>query len=88
MPIKPWDRCWWGVEFCTDASEPILLIDGWFRQRPQRNIGEPPRVLLFDTRAKARTWCKATTDKYRHLGMGWKFTPVKVRELVEITGGR
>ena len=43
--------------------------------------GEPTRALLFCTREQAREWCRNRRE--RSEGLGWKFTPVKVRELVE-----
>ena len=79
-----WNRNLWGVEFKGGFKEdqPVILGAAWNCKRADpRYEGEPTRALLFDTRQQAREWCWDNTARYTHFG--WKFKPVKVRELVE-----
>ena len=84
---KPWNRILWGVKF-TDSKGTMLLIgNGWDYQclvRPHCD-GEPTLPLLFITRDQARKWCKekmATYEGRTDSCAKWKFTPVRVREIV------
>jgi hypothetical protein len=79
-----WDRKFWGVEFKGGMKEdpPMILGAAWLHGKsPRRYDGEPTRALLFCTREQAREWCRNRRERSKDLG--WKFTPVKVRELVE-----
>jgi len=52
-----------------------------------RHKGEPTRPLLFTTRAAARDWCRSHMEKYkgrRDCCADWVFTPVRVRELIDV----
>ena len=78
-----WTRNLWGVEFKGAMKEdpPMILGASWHGPSPHRYDGEPTRALLFCTREQAREWCR--DRRKRSEGLGWTFTPVKVRELVE-----
>lgn len=78
-----WDKVLWGVELSHCASNERTLMLGSARHRPYRrgHEDEPTRVLLFCTRKQARDWCKSSNELAGHLG--WKYTPIKVRERVE-----
>ncbi|MFA6204528.1 MAG: hypothetical protein WC710_15225 [Gallionella sp.] len=80
-----WNRKLWGVEFRGRLKEdkPMLLGQAWHRVEMAKPTyeGEPTRALLFTTREACRNWCRERQDA--HSDLGWKFIPVKVRELVE-----
>lgn len=80
-----WNRQLWGVEFRGRVKEdkPMLLGQAWHRVEMAKPTyeGEPTRALLFTTREACRNWCRERQNA--NLDLGWKFIPVKVRELVE-----
>jgi hypothetical protein len=79
-----WDRNLWGVEFRGRFKEdpPTLIGQAWHKAEGKNlYIWEPTRALVFCTREQAREWCKKKNEGSAHLG--WRFIPVKVRELVE-----
>ena len=78
-----WDRVLWGVEFRSrDKDEPTILVGAlWASAVRLGHYGEPTRTLLFCTRKQARDWCRESNERDGHLG--WKYTPIKVRERVE-----
>lgn len=78
-----WNRNLWGVEFKGGMKEdpPMIIGAAWLHPMPHRYEGEPTRALLFCTRELAREWCRNRRERSKDLG--WTFTPVKVRELVE-----
>ena len=84
MKTRSWNRILWGVKF-TDSTGRVLMIgDGWDHYCRHHN-GEPSRPLLFMTRDQARAWCKSTNANYKGENDDcekWKFTPVRVREIV------
>jgi hypothetical protein len=90
--IRNWDRYLWGVRFRGgDPRDRDLLIGtAWNDPRAAgRNPGDPTRALLFCTRAAARAWCAARMAGYADRPVGdicraWRFTPVRVRERVEV----
>lgn len=87
------ERALWAVYF-TGASihpqdnAPMLIFGSWhdaMRGGPRYN-GEPPRAVLFRTRAAARAWCAEQHAEYkgrRDCCAQWRFRPVRVRETVE-----
>lgn len=78
-----WDRYLWGVEFRGRRDDERLLIGQAWHKIDKANLypGEPTWPLLFCTRQQAREWCRKKNESSGHLG--WRFIPVKVRELVE-----
>ncbi len=80
-----WNRQLWGVEFKGRLKEdkPMLLGQAWHRVELAAPTyeGEPTRALLFTSREACRKWCRGRQPEAGELG--WRFTPVKVRELVE-----
>ena len=88
MKTRRWDGMLWGVKFTDATGVTFLAGDGWEHQCliswPHYD-GEPTRPLLFTTRSHARKWCKekmATYEDRTGSCAKWKFTPVRVRELV------
>jgi hypothetical protein len=83
-----WDRRLWGVKFSSPKGGAVLIGEGWDDSRfMTRHDGEPTRTLLFTTRAAARKWCKTKMDKCKDRNdccADWVFTPVRVRELVDV----
>ena len=78
-----WDRVLWGIELkSTITTEPPMML-GARRDTTDRcgHDGEPTRTLLFCTRKQARDWRRENNERDGHLG--WKYTPIKVRERVE-----
>lgn len=73
----------WGVELkgAREEDPPMILGAAWNGPSPRHYEGEPTRALLFCTREQAREWCRNCRERSKDLG--WTFTPVKVRELVE-----
>lgn len=81
--IRVWDRKQWGVVFTSPRSKPMLLGALWDNNtRRDFYEGESTRVLLFSTRKAARKWC--ATKKANCTVDGWRFSPVRVRELVTV----
>ena len=76
----------WGVAFVgAGKGRPLLLGVGWAATVPPRYDGEPSRALLFTSRAAARRWCAAKQATYAgrtDACAQWRFTPVRVREVV------
>ena len=80
-----WDRKLWGVEFTGQDGRSMLCGSAWHADVRQTYPSEPPRALLFSSRAAARKWCAAKILSYAHrtdLCAAWKFRPVRVREIV------
>lgn len=78
------DRPLWGVEFKGRTAEPPIIIGAMWHSEYRSNAhykGEPTRALLFCTREQAREWCRERKERSKDLG--WKFTPIKVREVVQ-----
>lgn len=84
-----WDRNLWGVEFTggVPGDKPLLIGTARMRPSPQSQYaGEPTRAILFTTRELARAWCRSRKEFYKVSGTcceKWKFTPVRVREIVK-----
>ena len=83
----PWNRILWGVKFTSSKGESLLAGDAWDHHclTWPHYEGEPTRTLLFMTRDQARQWCKekmATYEGRTDSCAKWKFTPVRVREIV------
>lgn len=92
--IRGWQGVRWGVARDTVGSKepPSLLGEGWhdelWRKKPDFE-GQMPRVLMFQTRAQARAWCRAQRAKYTERSTWcarWRFRPVKVSESVIVLG--
>lgn len=83
-----WDRRLWGVKFSSHNGGQMLIGEAWHNSMiTSRHIGEPTRPLLFTTRAAARDWCHSQMGKYKGRNdccADWVFTPVRVRELVDV----
>lgn len=90
MNPNPWNRLQWGVKFTNGTKEPPHLIGVVWDQTARRRQpypGEPARALLFTTRRAAADWCRVQRAQYvgRHDALSkWRFTPVRVRERVEV----
>ena len=86
MSPEPWDRRLWGIAFRgAEKERSILLGARWATPVPPRYDGEPSRALLFTSRAAARRWCAAKQATYAgrtDACAQWRFTPVRVREVV------
>jgi hypothetical protein len=89
--MRAWDRVFWAIRFtrAMRGDMPMLLGTAWHKEANERNkgyVGEPSRTLLFKTRKHARQYCAAQMASYAARGdvcSKWKFTPVRVRELIE-----
>lgn len=87
-------RLLWGVLFSSHSPverkrEPMLLWEAWCPKRYSpdhithiRATRMPRRVLLFERRRDARAWCRDARQRFAYLKLGWRFTPVRVRETV------
>lgn len=84
-----WNRNLWAVEFRGRLKEeqPFIIGQAWHRVEHARPPyqGEPTRALLFTTREACRAWCRKRQVKHRQLG--WRFIPIRVREIVEKVRG-
>ena len=84
--IRGWDRKLWGVAFWTDQSlarkdYSFLLGEAWDNHmRVQSYDGEPPRILTFWTRRRAREWAKRKAAEIKRTN--WHFQAVRVRETI------
>lgn len=79
-----WNRKFWAVAFKRpNMNEEMIIGTAWHNMisKPIYD-GEPARCLLFDTRRLARKWCKEATISHAKHDTGWKFRPVRVREIV------
>ena len=91
MKPKPWDRKMWGVMRLpsnrNDHRNDLCMLLGsawsnrWYKIR-SLGMGEPTRVLLFNTRRECRAWIN---DQRKDGKFGSNhFRCVRVRELVEV----
>jgi hypothetical protein len=84
--VTKWDRVLWGVEL--NLGDICYLIGGGWHEAldEERYEGEPPRVILFETRKQAREYCKQQNLKYKASGRLPKrhWRPVRVHELTYI----
>ena len=81
---RPWNRLLWGVKLICPNATPMLIGKDWEHQFLHYD-GEPTRALLFVTRKHARAWCRKKQATYKNRNDScakWKFTPVRVREIV------
>jgi hypothetical protein len=89
---RGWNRLLWGIKFCgTPLDDPMLIGDAWDRSPRSGHFGEPTRTLLFNTRDQARAWCDVQNAKNMartDCCAGWRFSPVRVREIVKLAGYR
>lgn len=82
------DRLFWGIEFTGARLDKMLLFTAWHRAANlanQKYPDEPYHVLLFKTRKFARQYCTEQHARYKEIGgvcAQWKFSPVRVRELI------
>ena len=84
--MNPWRRDLWGILAGGKNSEPFLLTSIWDDVLVERNFydGEPPRALLFTTRADARKWMAGRTIIDPAEVKKWRLRPVRVRETVSV----
>ena len=79
----------WGIELSPfyPAGKPHL-VGGWWVNGLGGDPypGEPPRALVFCTRAQARAWCVETMATWATSAdpsvRKWRVRPVRVRETV------
>ena len=81
----------WGIRFSSRAGrrrrEITVLWSSWHREATSAYPGEPPRALLFMTRAAARAWCATEQARYatrQDSLRTWRFRPVRVIETIEV----
>jgi hypothetical protein len=80
---RVWNRRWWGVVMWWDKIDPVLLRREW--DSPEPGGCEPPRPLMFTTRAAARRWCAEVFASKVPSGMSLRVKVVRVEERVEVT---
>ena len=79
IPPHRFTRGLWAVALESRPDAPRFLGANWDSLRKDHYVGEPPRMLLFRTRRRARAWCNARPNVWAPY---WRFRVVRVRETV------